>query len=139
MVQVDRKDRWWHLEKHWAFVAFGILGLWGHLLHGAIISSMGAVTWIRLDRGVATPSWAEMFPTVRVHHIEGSLSDHTPLWVCSDDEQVQFYKKKKKKRPFRFEAMWMKDEGCGDVMRKAWESSVRGAPMENLIHKVDVC
>ena len=48
----------------------------------------GAITWIRLDRGVATPSWTEMFPSVCVHHIEGLLSDHTPLWVCSDNEQV---------------------------------------------------
>lgn len=39
----------------------------------------GVVTFIRLDRGVATASWAQKFPTVRVHHISGSLSDHCPL------------------------------------------------------------
>ena len=96
----------------------------------------GAVSWIRLDRGVATPSWIEMFPFVCVQHVEGSLSDHIPLWVCSNDEQVQFYKKRHR---FRFETVWMKDERCGDVTKNAWESSVRGAPMENLIHKVDAC
>ena len=95
-----------------------------------------AVTWIRLDRGVATPSWTEMFPSIRVHHIEGSLSDHTPLWVCLDNEQVRFYKTR---RPLKFEAVWMKDERCGEVIKNTWESSVGGAPMENLIHKVDAC
>lgn len=32
----------------------------------------GVVTWIRLDRGVATPSWSQMFPSAKVHHISGS-------------------------------------------------------------------
>ena len=67
----------------------------------------GEITWIRLDRGVATPSWSQLFPTVRVHHFPGTLSDHCPLWLCSDDENVRFYKKS---RPFRFEAVWLKDE-----------------------------
>ncbi|XP_075675058.1 uncharacterized protein LOC142644299 [Castanea sativa] len=42
--------------------------------------------WIRLDRGVATSSWIQMFPSTRVHHILGSLSDHCPLWICTNDE-----------------------------------------------------
>ena len=50
------------------------------------------VTWIRLDRGVATPLWSQMFPTVRVHHVAGSLSDHCLLWLSSDDENARFYK-----------------------------------------------
>lgn len=53
----------------------------------------GLVTWIRLDKGVATMSWTQMYPIVRVHHIPGSLLDHCPLWICSDDESVCFYKK----------------------------------------------
>ena len=28
----------------------------------------GEMIWIRLDRGVATPSWFELFPTVRLPH-----------------------------------------------------------------------
>ena len=50
----------------------------------------GEVTWIRLDIGVATPSWSHVFPTVRVHHLQGTLSDHCPLWLCLDDENVRF-------------------------------------------------
>ena len=59
----------------------------------------GEMIWIWLDRGVATPSWSELFPTVQLHHIEGTLYDHCPLWLCSDDENVRFYKKS---RPFHF-------------------------------------
>ena len=78
----------------------------------------GEVTWIHLDRGVATPSWTFLFPTVRMHHIAGSLSDHCPLWLCTDDENRRFYKKT---RPFQFEAVWLKDERCEVVIKKAWE------------------
>ena len=96
----------------------------------------GVVTWIRLDRGVATPSWSQMFPSVRVHHILGSLSDQCPLWICSDDENRRFYKNG---RPFRFEAMWMKDEGCEGVIKNAWEGLHSGNPMTTLVHKIDKC
>ena len=60
------------------------------------------VTWIRLDRGVAIPSRSQLIPTVRVHHVEGSLSDHCLLWIRSDYENIQFYKRN---RLFRFEAI----------------------------------
>ena len=60
------------------------------------------VTWIRLDKGVATPSWSQLFPMVRVHHVEGSLLDHCPLWIRSNDKNIRFYKRN---RPFRFEAV----------------------------------
>ena len=96
----------------------------------------GVVTWIKLDRGVATPSWSQMFPSVRVHHISGSLSDHCPLWICSDDENRRFYKNR---RPFRFEAMWMKDEGCEGVIKNAWEGLHSSNPMTTLVHKIDKC
>ena len=90
----------------------------------------GEVTWIRLDRGVATPSWSQLFPTIRVHHLPGTLSDHCPLWLCFDDENVKFYKKS---RPFRFEAVWLKDEGCEVVIKKAWSGRNMGEPVDRLI------
>ena len=39
----------------------------------------GEITWIRLDKGVATPSWSQLFPMIRVHHLPELLSDHCPL------------------------------------------------------------
>ena len=96
----------------------------------------GVVTWIRLDKGVATTAWTQLFPPVRVHHIAGSLSDHYPLWVCSDDENVRFYKKG---RPFRFEVVWMTDERCESVIKNAWDGNSLDNPMVRLVRKVDVC
>ena len=76
------------------------------------------VTWIRLDKGVATASWSQNFPIVRVHHISSSLSNHCPLWICSDEEYMRFYKRG---RPFRFEVMLMKDDKCEGVIKDAWD------------------
>lgn len=36
-------------------------------------------------------------------------------------------------RPFRFEAMWLRDGGCEDVIKQAWTSSKTG--MQN--HQVE--
>ena len=94
------------------------------------------VTWIWLDRGVATPSWSQLFPTVRVHHIAGSLSDHCPLWLSSDDENKRFYKRN---RPFRFEAAWLKDERCEGVIKQAWQKQSPGEHMDKVIHKIEAC
>ena len=96
----------------------------------------GEVIWIRLDRGVATPNWIQLFPTVCIHHIGGTLSDHCPLWLCSDDENVRFYKKS---RPFRSEAVWLKDEACEGVIKRAWNDHNYGNPVGRLIGKVEAC
>ena len=56
-------------------------------------------------------------PSTRVHHILGSLSDHSPLWICTDDENAQFYRKRK---TFMFEAVWMRDEGCEAMIKNSW-------------------
>lgn len=73
---------------------------------------------------------------MRVHHIAGSLSDHCPLWICSDDENVRFYKRG---RPFRFEVMWMKDDRCEGVIKDAWEEQHWGNPINRLVTKVEAC
>jgi len=74
-------------------------------------------TWIRLDRGVATIEWILRFPTTQIHHLEAFHSYHKPLLLCSDYEFKQFYRKG---RPFRFEAMWLKDSTCEEVIKIHW-------------------
>ncbi|XP_075663380.1 uncharacterized protein LOC142632953 [Castanea sativa] len=56
--------------------------------------------------------------------------------VCSNDENVRFYKKG---RPFQFEAVWMKDKSCEGVIKNAWNGTSLGNPMEILVRKVDSC
>ena len=113
--------------------------IWVWLAHdspGVTTNLMGEITWIWLDRGVATSSWSQLFQTIRVHHLPGSLSDHCPLWINLDDENVRFYKRN---RPFRFEEVWLKDEHYKGVIKNAWESIASGSPMDRLTCKVDAC
>ena len=118
------------------FCGFRYLGFVGSPFTWCNNQFDGDVTWIRLDRGVATPSWIQMFPTVQVHHVQGTLSDHCPLWVCSDDENVRFYNKS---RPFWFEAIWLRDESCKGIIRSAWNGGNSGDSVDRLMGKVEAC
>ena len=74
--------------------------------------------WIRLDKAVATIEWILHFPTTWIHHLEAFHSDHKPLLLCSNSEFKRFYRKR---RPFHFEAMWLKDSTCEEVIKKSWD------------------
>lgn len=74
--------------------------------------------WIRLDRGVAIMDWILRFPTSRIHHMECFHLDHRSILLISDAEQKCFYRKG---RPFKFEAMWLKDKTCENVIKESWE------------------
>ncbi|XP_065636040.1 uncharacterized protein LOC136070259 [Quercus suber] len=77
-----------------------------------------------------------MFPSTKVHHISGSISNHSPLWICTNDENARFYRKRK---PFRFEAIWMRDEGCEVVIKYSWEDHTRENLMGRMVKKLEAC
>ena len=76
----------------------------------------GDLIWVQLDRALASANWILKFPSSRLHHLQGLSSDHKPLWLASDDVNTRFYQARK---PFRFEAMWLKDYRCKDVVHLA--------------------
>lgn len=61
----------------------------------------------------------------------------TPLSRYAPTMRIQDFTKKR--RSFRFEAVWMKEEQCGGVIKNAWEGQGMGSPMQNFIHKMDRC
>ena len=74
----------------------------------------------RLDGTLASPNWLDLFPTAKLHHLSSSASDHSPLSL----HLVQRKKKKKVRRTFRFESMWLKDSKCEEVVKAAWEGGL---------------
>jgi len=92
--------------------------------------------WIRLDRSVATVNWMLRFPSTRVHHLDAYHSDHKPLLLCTDSEFKRFYCKG---HPFRFEAMWIKEESCEVVVRDSWGDSSEGPLVTGLNQKIFKC
>ena len=72
-----------------------------------------------LDKGVATVHWLDKFPMARLYHCTSSVSDHCPL---------SLHLKERKKtqcvgRSFHFEAMWLKEASCEEVVTSAWEEA----------------
>ena len=44
-----------------------------------------------------------------------------------------------RRKPFRFEAMWLTDSGCRDIVTRAWECSAEGMPMFVAAKKLKKC
>ncbi|XP_050290362.1 uncharacterized protein LOC126728608 [Quercus robur] len=91
----------------------------------------GSFTWsntrevaskARLDRFLFSADWEDNFPSVFQQRLPRLLSNHFPIVLEGGAFQ-------RGRRPFRFENMWLKDEGFLERVRSWWESyNVLGAP-----------
>ena len=72
--------------------------------------------WERLDRAVANGDWEVLFPASKVSHLECGCSDHTPIVIHPLGIPIKHHK------PWRFEQVWLQDEGCHITMEGAWRS-----------------
>lgn len=96
----------------------------------------GKLIWERLDRGVANYEWLTCFRTGRVKHLNCFTSDHRPLLLSLDgDNEYQRWRKK----PFRFEAMWILDLECKKVVARVWDCAPNGTPMFAATTKLKRC
>jgi hypothetical protein len=80
----------------------------------------------RLDRAVASPSWRAHFPGYKVINGDPEHSDHRPVIVHlkGDTRPARTGNNNMNKR---FEAKWLLEEGCEDVVINAWElAGLRG-------------
>nr|POE90445.1 hypothetical protein CFP56_43119 [Quercus suber] len=74
--------------------------------------------WIqeRIDRGFATTEWLNRFLGARIYHLASLASYHCCLMLRMNPKVRQ----KKTTKVFRFEAMWLKDGKCGDIVKESW-------------------
>nr|XP_023895642.1 uncharacterized protein LOC112007519 [Quercus suber] len=79
---------------------------------------LGCRGWVRerLDRALVSTNWAGVFPRVKLHHLSNSVSDHSILVLKETNPRRQ---QRQQTRLFRFESMWLEDEGCKKVVEKA--------------------
>ena len=79
--------------------------------------SRGSSNWIqeRLDRGLASQAWCNMFPRAEVQVLEVATSDHLPLLLKLNK---QIYRRKE--RRFRFENSWLREKDCEMVIKNGW-------------------
>jgi hypothetical protein len=89
----------------------------------------------RLDRAVANPSWCTMNPRREVDVLAARSSDHKPLLIRvlgAGENQVRFH------RSFKFEAKWLLDEECQQVIHQAWDEGFHGpTSMQTAMGKLD--
>ena len=71
----------------------------------------------RLDRFLANHEWRTCFPGSFVTHLPKRKSDHLPL-LLSIREAQPTRKKKKRRKQYRFEELWLRDENCATMYRR---------------------
>lgn len=84
----------------------------------------------RLDRAVANDMWMGRFPGYQVINGDPRHSDHRPAIVTSDRPVVKAERGSRRSR-FKFEASWLEEEKCvqvvGDAWRRAMNAQQKGA------------
>ena len=80
---------------------------------------LGTRGWVqeRLDRALVSPNWTSLFPQVRMYNVASYSSDHNMLILKAIPPKGR---NKRGKRLFRFEAMWLKEDKCDEVVKEAW-------------------
>ncbi|KAL9686603.1 hypothetical protein QQ045_030996 [Rhodiola kirilowii] len=73
---------------------------------------------VRLDRVVANAVWRQVFPSSVVSHMHLYTSDHQLIMLDTERKFV-----KRKKRFFRFEAMWLEHPKFAEAIDNFWNSS----------------
>ncbi|XP_075653933.1 uncharacterized protein LOC142624288 [Castanea sativa] len=84
---------------------------------------LGMRGWVRkrLDRALVSTNWSAMFPNVRLHHAVASTSDHCMLVLKALRIRQRGTRRLKL---FKFGSMWLRDEGCKEVVTEAWERAL---------------
>lgn len=76
----------------------------------------------RLDRAVANVEWRTRFPAYKVINGEPRHSDHRPLVIEINREELP--QPGRRQPNFRFEASWVEEEQCKTVVENAWKLTV---------------
>nr|POF00520.1 hypothetical protein CFP56_40349 [Quercus suber] len=83
----------------------------------------------RLDRGIANISWRLALSKASITHLGAINSNHAPILL--DTNPIDSFAH----RLFRFEAVWLRDEGCIAVIENAWKIKVAGLDFIRLYKK----
>nr|CAN80562.1 hypothetical protein VITISV_040289 [Vitis vinifera] len=87
-------------------------------------------SWARLDRFLMTLSWLDQFSNVIQGRLPQPTSDHFPILLEGGGLRRGPF-------PFRFENMWLKEEGFKDLIRNWWQGiEVTGRASYRLVVKM---
>ncbi|KAL0385691.1 UNVERIFIED_CONTAM: hypothetical protein Sradi_2963400 [Sesamum radiatum] len=89
-----------------------------------------------LDRACGNAKWRLLFPNSDVRLLSSIYSDHAPILIELSPGVVntnQFA------RPFHFEASWIKQHDCEELIKKAWNMGIGSTGQERLQQNRDIC
>jgi len=85
---------------------------------------------VHLDRVFCNHDWSNLFLEIGLQALSSSLSDHCPLFLCSQKQQPR-------KATFRFEHFWIRIQDFNEVVSQAWAKPVAGInPMMRLHNRL---
>ena len=93
----------------------------------------GGLVLERLDRAIATNGWFALYLGTKVRHLNTHSSDHKAI-VIKFDGIVPC-----PNQPFKFEQMWLKDNGCSETVVSAWGSNSGAVSMPIVAGKIKMC
>ncbi|KAA3485539.1 reverse transcriptase [Gossypium australe] len=113
----------------------GFRGLWFTWERGRVSSTNIRE---RLNRGVATLSWLDLFPRFQVKHLTHSFFDYCPILLDTMGAGRIDYRNNS--NSFRFEAKWCLESSLEELVRGWWDESVGSIPnkLDFLGHKMKV-
>jgi hypothetical protein len=105
-------------------------GLMDLPLGGGMSTWSNSLSWSRLDRFLVSPDWEMGYPGLVQRKLLRVCSDHAPIILTRGGLHHG-------KRSFKFENMWLKEEGFVDKVRDWWGSfSFDGTPSFVLAKKL---
>ncbi|KAG2696405.1 hypothetical protein I3760_07G057900 [Carya illinoinensis] len=90
---------------------------------------------VRLDRFFGNPQWWNRFAQARVIHERATSSDHIPIWLHSEVVAIE----RRMEKLLRFEAMWLGERGCDNIVEATWSRGTKSNAMVDLMHKISDC
>ncbi|XP_021750178.1 uncharacterized protein LOC110715863 [Chenopodium quinoa] len=93
--------------------------------------TMETVIHERLDRFLGDDAWCQLFPQFEVKHLVRITSDHAPIMMNT----TVVFDRGKRSKPYRFEAWWLSNAECEEVVDTTWKGNAEAKPHE----KVALC
>ncbi|GAV65311.1 hypothetical protein CFOL_v3_08826 [Cephalotus follicularis] len=90
----------------------------------------------RLDRCVGTTDWMALFPRAFVSCEGRGVADHSPMLLALHGCPKTKYKKR---RFTKFEAIWMKEKRCEEIIKGVWDENNNRSTVSKLLIKIRRC
>ena len=116
-VTLFHNERSGGARRRWAVAAFADFiaeqGLMDLPMSGGVSTWSNNISWYRLDRFLVFLEWDLSFPDLLQKKLSRVCSDHAHILLVGGSRQNG-------KRPFKFENMWLKEEGFVEKVRSWW-------------------